>query len=373
MAAKQHFFLNLLLLIAVQTFSQITKGSKTIGYVNLGISTSAYTYQNAANPSYESNNYSVGLSFSGPFYMITNRLQMGLGLGFDLNKTANYRDFSSDLYSYYTNSFKLIPSITYFFTKNSKGFYANIGGEFNPVFTRIVNPKTTNQEGSESVNLYKAQLGLGYVKPINDNILLNYQLGYEKSSNFDVLSFIIYLNNFVPSIFAKKTDEPLTFIKPERSIVNGVFFTNYYASPTSNISVYGSFEKLKFKNNNLAFGYYGTAYFQKSVANYYSFRGGSKARYYIPMTKKWFIYPELGLGFDVSFGGIEKNSNIKLDFVRTVGFNYFITPFVALDANVNLNFNARNTEKFQPQQLNSTTSFNSSISLGVTYFIDKLF
>ena len=40
MTAKQHFFLYFFALIAVPTFAQITKGSKTIGSGNFGFRTS---------------------------------------------------------------------------------------------------------------------------------------------------------------------------------------------------------------------------------------------------------------------------------------------------------------------------------------------
>ena len=120
-------------------------------------------------------------------------------------------------------------------------------------------------------------------------------------------------------------------------------------------------------------GYYGGASFfiEPNSDDYYNFRGGAKARYYIQMSKKWYIYPELGLGFDATFDGGNKSDRLNLDFVKSVGFNYFVSPNVALDVNLDLGFRS-NKNEFNAQTQKSS-NFNSDLRIGVTYFIDKLF
>lgn len=86
MTTKQHFFLYFFLLIAVPTFTQITKGSKTIGSANLGYQSSTQTNINGANTTNERSYYSTGFNFDAPLYMVTNRLQLGLGLRVGFSK-----------------------------------------------------------------------------------------------------------------------------------------------------------------------------------------------------------------------------------------------------------------------------------------------
>jgi hypothetical protein len=87
------------------------------------------------------------------------------------------------------------------------------------------------------------------------------------------------------------------------------------------------------------------------------------------MSKHWFIYPELGLGFDFN----KSNGNTRVNFVlsKTIGFNYFLTKNVALDANIS--FGMYSDKPDDLQRNSSLTNVNSNLSFGVTYFIDKLF
>jgi hypothetical protein len=372
MTAKQHFFLYFFLIIAVPTFAQITKNSKTIGSANLGYESSSYLTSSSSNLIYESSNYSTGLNVSGPLYMVTNRLQLGLGFGVGFSKNDNY-EFNSNYYEFYTKSLVLTPEITYYFTKNNKGFYANVGGEYNPFSTKRVNKTSPNQETSESIYFYKARLGIGYIKPINDNVFLNYHLGYERSNIANSVDFSLGLSNFVPSFLGDKMEDTQQYIVAGRSIISGSFSAKYFDISDGKISILGSFERLKFRNTHFALGYYGSAFvsINPDRDDFYYFNGGTKARYYIQMSKKWFIYPELGLGLELTLDNTNKRNDLNLDFVKSVGFNYFVTPNIALDANIDLNFNMK--EDNNTPQISSSSNLNSSLRIGVTYFIDKLF
>lgn len=263
--------------------------------------------------------------------------------------------------------------MTYFFTKNNKGFYANVGGEYNPSSYKRIEIPRGSQDFSQSTYFYKARLGVGYTKPINDNVFLNYQLVYERSNIVNSVGLSIGLNNFVPSILGNKTEDSQDYIVTGRSIIDGSFSAKYFDTSDGSISILGSFERLKFRNTRFAFGYYGSAFvfILPNREDYYYFNGGTKARYYIQMSKKWFIYPELGLGLDLTLDKTNKRNSLNLDFVKSVGFNYFITPNIALDANVDLDF-SRNEENNTPQS-SSSSNLNSNLRFGVTYFIDKLF
>jgi hypothetical protein len=370
MIAKQHFFLYFFLIIVVPTFAQITKGSKSISSANLGYQFSSQTYASGSNAPYENSNYSTNLFVNSPYYMVSNRLQMGLGLGFGFQKNDNYES-GSQPEAYYAKSLTLSPDITYYFTKNSKGFYANIGGEYNPFEVKRVNKQSNITESTISDYFYRAHIGVGYLKPINDNVFFNYLLNYERSNIVNYVGLSAGFSNIVQSIFGKKSEETPQFIEAGRSIINGSFIARYYDFGEGSINIGGYFERLKFKNSNLAFGYYGggSVLILPDRDDTYVLSGGTKARYYIPMSKRWYIYPEIGLG--MSFNQSKSFTNFDFVLDKGVGVNYFITKNIALD--VNVAFGVRSNKTIDSQQSNKASNANGSINIGATYFIDKLF
>ncbi len=60
MTAKQHFFSYFFALIAVPTFAQITKGSKTIGSSNLGFQSNVRYYTSNTKMPNEYDEYALG-------------------------------------------------------------------------------------------------------------------------------------------------------------------------------------------------------------------------------------------------------------------------------------------------------------------------
>jgi outer membrane protein W len=375
MSAKQHFFLYFFLLIAVPTFTQITKGSKTISYANLGYRLNSQSSLSGTNINNEYTDYSIGLYVSGLSYMITNHLQVGLGFGLGYSKNNYSTDFNGNPIESSLNSYSLMPDLTYYFTKDNKGFYANIGGEYSSLFFKTKNKTLPNQEVSESRENFNVRIGLGYVKPINENVYLNYLVGFERSNIGNLfnntIGVSVGLRNFVPSILGDKTEDTPQYLESGRSIIDGYLNAQHVDFDNGLISFGGSFSRLKFKNNHFAFGYYGGFYINilPQKDDQYYVNGGTKARYYISISKRWFIYPELGLGLDLN----KSNGNIRVSFVlnKRVGFNYFLTKNVALDASISFEFYS---DKPDDLQRNSSTSYlNSNINFGVTYFIDKLF
>ncbi|NJN35689.1 MAG: porin family protein [Saprospiraceae bacterium] len=133
---------------------------------------------------------------------------------------------------------------------------------------------------------------------------------------------------------------------------------------------------MTFINEHFALGGYGSFFVN---ANNQSLSAGAIARYYIPISKRLFIYPNLGLGVSVNFfnfsdNGVKNKSNgFNLDFSRSVGFNYFLSRDLALDFNADLRFNnSSRTDEDNISTSSQVTSFDTNISFGVTYFVDKI-
>jgi Autotransporter beta-domain len=371
MSAKQHFFLYFFLLIAVPTFTQITKGSKTIGSANLGYQSSSQSYMSGNNTFDEYSSYSLGFYLDGPQFMLTNHLQLGLGFGLDISKNNFSTDNNGNKIYEHLNSFSLKPEMTYYF--NNK-FYANIGGAYTPLFYKETN-STDIEIFKRQTKGYTLKFGIGYLLPINEQVFLNGLAGIEYQNvgqiEYSLLGISVGLINFVPSIFGKKSEDTPQYLESGRSIIEGGLHIQYTYERGGSVSIGGAFSRLKFRNNHFAFGYYGGASLNilPNKNDFYYANLGTKARYYIPMSKHWFIYPELGLGFDFN----KSNGNTRVNFVltKTVGFNYFMTKNVALDANISFGINSIKPDDLQRNT--SITNFNSNINFGVTYFIDKLF
>jgi hypothetical protein len=371
MTTKQHFFLYFFLLIAVPTFTQITKGSKTIGSANLGYQSSSQTYSSGTNLSTEVGNYSLGLKIQGPLYMVSNHLQIGMGFGFDISKGNYSIDAKGEQIYEHLKSFSLMPDVTYYFYNR---FYANIGGAYRPLFYKETNSLNIESFSRVTKN-YNVKFGIGYLLPINEQVFLNGLAGIEYQNvgqtEYSLLSISVGLKNFVPSIFGKKLEDTPQYLESGRSIIDGGLHIQYTYERGGSVSIGGAFSRLKFRNNHLAFGYYGGASLNilPNKNDFYYANLGTKARYYIPMSKHWYIYPELGLGFDFN----KSNGNTRVNFVltKTVGFNYFMTKNVALDANISFGLNSMKPDDLQRNT--SLTNINSNINFGVIYFIDKLF
>jgi Autotransporter beta-domain len=259
MSAKQHFFLYFFLLIAVPTFSQITKGSKTIGSANLGYQSSSQTYSSGTNLTTEVGNYSLGLKIQGPLYMVSNHLQIGMGFGFGISKGNYSVDANGNQIYEHLKSFSLMPDVTYYF---NNGFYANVSGMYSPLFYKETNSKDI-EFFNRQTNDYTVKFGIGYLLPINEQVFINGLAGIEYQNvgktEYSLLGISVGLRNFVPSIFGKKSEDTPQYLESGRSIIEGGLYIQYTYERGGSVSIGGTFSRLKFRNNHFAFGYYGGA------------------------------------------------------------------------------------------------------------------
>jgi hypothetical protein len=372
MTAKQHFFLYFFLIIAVPTFAQITKNSKTIGSANLGFQSNVRYYTSNTRIPSEYDEYALGFGIRSPYYMVSDNLQVGLGLGFNSffeNSSPNMQIFRSIEVSFQ-------PEINYYFKKKMNGFYVNLGGKYGyyDEIRRGVTPP--NEPTAYKSSNYAYHVGVGVILPVNENIFMDGQVGYfnrELGRGFydNTVEINVGLKNFVPQIFGNKSKDSTQFIKAGRSIVSSRFFVRHSVQGNSYTLLNGFFERFKFKNNHFALGYYGGATIGvlPDRDDFYNFSVGTKARYYVPMFNRWYIYPELGLGLDFNTRNLALQ--VEIMFSKKVGFNYFITPYVAIDANIDFDFSFHKTESMQ--QKSKVSDSKLVFNLGVTYFIDKLF
>jgi hypothetical protein len=362
--------------MAIPLSAQIQKGAKTLQPSKIDFS--LRSSDGSANDSsfYNLGATTVFVSLYSPKYMVSNRLQLGVGVEATslkyVNKLARKEPVAvgaKDSFTISTGGINwknlvIVPQATYFFTKNNRGFYlsANIrylfGDDANAFYNSV---PTLRLSGAGT---------LGYILPINENIYWNVGLSYSNSSLNEAWTLGADLTNFVQQVFPKNTNEDAAYIRKGRLILDA------QAKVTTTTRTYDGYsywegnlnlQRLVFLNNQLAFGGYLNAATGRQSFNFLA--TGAKARYYIPISKRWYVYPDLNLGVSATWSWYGNFSLINLDFDKSVGFSYFITPNIAFNTNISLNFQ----REANGYNADNRASSRSIATLGLTYFVDKLF
>jgi hypothetical protein len=93
------------------------------------------------------------------------------------------------------------------------------------------------------------------------------------------------------------------------------------------------------------------------------------ARYYVPLTKRLYVYPQVGVVMrydNQSQGRYFGDNRFSVSYNTSVGFNYFVNQNVAYSLNFYLNSNNNVSEE------TNSDSFSTGVRLGIVYFIDKV-
>ncbi len=355
-------------ILSLTSTAQVQKGAKTIGS---GLFQLRFNSSATEDITKKRSDFSTDISLGRINVMLTDRLQVGSDIGFSFSNSKFTLTDSSQTKNFDVNiqraDISISPRIAYFFSKNRDFFVA-----FDSDLSLDILPD------ADFYSSFRATLG--YVKsfPENPSIFWNAQASYRFGGNNNrAASINLGMTHFIPALFAKSQETP-QYLTPGRSIISAGAAVEAYFSGQTSFLTNAYFQKLTFRNNQFAFGGYGGFSWQQS--NGIGISGGAVARYYIPISKRLFIYPNLGLGVSGNFNrysgnGIKsKSNNIYFDFNRSVGFNYFLSPDLALDFNVDLRFNndSRSDEGAILTNVQAT-SFNANVSFGVTYFVDKIF
>ena len=372
MMTKSTFFTALFLLTLFPVFSQIVKGSKTLNESSIGFANSKRT-DLVANS--DVSNIYIPLKIGVPDFMLLDKLQIGAPITLNYY-TRNQNNFTlNSETNTATFSFQVNPQATYFFPVKNGSFSMTVGAELSNEYRTIKTTPSTLPSASYSKFLYALNIGAGYVMPINENVFWKGKLDFSRSSEKEnTIALRVGLTNFVRHLSTPKEEATPQYLTQGKSILDAQlsFVHSDQLFYTNELRV--SFSQIKFMSNNFAFGGYGGYFYRLAEGSsegdkIHNILGGAKARYYIGISDKWFIYPELKLG--ASFYTSDVQNNLSLDFDKSVGFNYFITNNVALDVNFSLDFNNNNAKNTSRNF--SSHNFSSGINFGLTYFVGKIF
>jgi hypothetical protein len=385
---KKHYLLLVgLFVMPILFFAQDFKGLKSISG-NTAFSFGLYSNQRIKPLPYEYN--SVGLNLNSPFYgkFLTNRLFVGgessisirsdkrLGKIDTLQSQQNNKSFSTEI--------GLSPMVR---------FYLND----NPKFRIFLQSQATlglqirhNEWKSPSFNFSFTNTGfivddiyvsLGMNKPLDTHIYWESQLRYEIGKGNTNVSLSLGLQNFMPRVLPKKTEEGAPqYLAKGRSVFDafGSAYYSDYGSGTSSFGLNLNYFQAKFVTDKIAIGSnvnvnVGT-YLIDTINNVYSkadinFQLNPIARYYVPLTKRFYVYPQVGVVVrydNQSQGRYFGDNRFSVTYNTSVGFNYFVNQNVAYSLNFNLNKYNNVGDDI------SFSGFETGIRVGVVYFIDKV-
>jgi hypothetical protein len=368
-------------------FAQNFKGLKSIGG-DASLSFRTYNNEYLKPTSYEYN--SVGLSLNSPFYgkFLTNRLFVGgeSSVLFYVDKRFGRTDSlqsQQDSKSFNT-VIGLNPTVRFYLNDNAKfrvflQSQASLGLEISNF--KFKSSTSNFSFTSTDFEIGEIYVSLGMNKVLDTHIYWESQLRYKIRKGSTDVSLSLGLQNFMPRVLPKKTEEEAPqYLAKGRSVFDafGSAYYSDYGSGTSSFGLNLNYFQAKFVTDKIAIG--GNAnvnigtYLMDTINNVYSkaainFQLNPIARYYVPLTKRLYVYPQVGVVMrydNQSQGRYFADSRFSVSYNTSVGFNYFVNQNVAYSLNFNLN-----TFDNVSEETNSS-SFSTGVRLGVVYFIDKV-
>jgi hypothetical protein len=379
------YFTNILLFFLLSFSSiiqaQIAKGVKSIDGSGLNIAFRGRSFdQKNTGDAFRENLITHALSIGGFHYCINDKWQIGTGFSLTTNsdKTATTKpNVVEETRNTFSNYLIVSPAFRYYFLKKkNKTYFFEVGSNITYLRERTRFAPVIDESNSSDV--LANYLGIvGYLNPINDNVAWVNTLGYERGNTGSNTVFVnARLQNFITQLPLKKNgDAPPQLLSKNRSLFNGSADLRYYFDTDLKFTTALGYEQLRFIRDNVAIG--GYAYFshffftEREKFTYIS--TGVKARYFIPINQRWYIYPELGYGLSSQF---EKGHSFSGFVIRRVGVNYFINPNLAFEVNLDLSLsnNKWNSENgLNPPNISRSYDYSSFIHFGFNYFVDKVF
>jgi hypothetical protein len=224
-------------------------------------------------------------------------------------------------------------------------------------------------------------VSLGMNRSLDTHIYWESQLRYKIRKGITDINLSLGLQNFIPKVLPKKTEEGTPqYLAKGRSVFDASGDIRYseYGSGANSFGLSLNYFQAKFITDKIAIG--GNAnvnagtYLIDTTNNVYSkadinFRLNPIARYYVGLTKRLYVYPQIGIvaRYDnQSQGRYIGDNRFSVTYNTSVGFNYFVNRNVAYSLNFNMNAYNNVSED------SSYGGFSTGFHLGVVYFIDKV-
>jgi hypothetical protein len=370
---KPFSFFMLIASLSMPIFShaQLTKGTKMAN-------ATAYMYASlgndkSSNNSSKSNQEYLDLSTSLGYYMGKNWLVGGsVGTGFFYSDLANTGTGSVQTEQTRFNAFYNMGLFMRYYVKNTKkqGVFLLLKGDTYGVHDKInttINGVKTDNDGSNRTD-YSWNIGVGMHHKLNEEIAAEGTLRFGRSWGGDKhIELGIYPQMFVNKYKKKDSETPPQYIAKNRWLVNASL-SMIYNITSEELNVGLGTTSGKMLTDKWMVGSH--LNLSATTSAYKNLTAAPFVRYYIPLTHRFYIFPYLGAAFYYYGQKEDHDSGIRLD--RGVGYNYFLTPSIALSGIIDGDIRHYNS-------VSSNSTFNSSsyksksaqlaINLGINYFL----
>lgn len=361
---KHSYFFPVFTLLFLTTFcsAQLSKGTKTIG-LGGGISAS-FSKNEFPNSKSKSNTQSVRANTSVGYFLSEKWLlggSIGMGLSHSGSKTIDNVNNLKPSINNYQISYGLGAFARFYFKNTDKlgvFLFSNIDdyGNFNSI-KQVDNP--TNVSSKSNNNIFYWSAGAGMHKMLNEQLAAEAVLYYDDNKNLGISA---YLRNFIKTLDKTNEDTPPQYIAQNTWLVDANFNTGYnFSSKYFSIGIGGLGGKMV--TNRLMLG--SSFSMVLGSSSYKSINVSPFVRYYIPISHRLYVFPYIGSSIYSNKNAIGTNSHIS--FNRGVGYNYFLTKFIAVSGTIDADLSHDGRAQVDGESKNSGSRLN--INAGISYFL----
>ena len=363
-------FIHLTLIASLFTFNfsyaQLTKGTKSLG-IN-GNSEVYFSDSKSQDNANTLNNQSLNLRGSLGYFLGKN-WAVGGSLGFGL---GHYKRTSSGIntaqQTRFNGSYNIGSAARYYLKNTAKqGVFllaeaAYLGG--NNQDNSIENGINTSNSSSSDYHFWR--FGIGMHQMISEQIAAEGTLYYGRNYSGDnELQLSITPRVFFKTLDKKNAKEAPQYLAKNRWLLDGFLAINGNITRQQLYAYAGVTGGKMLTDRWLVgsnIGISANVYDQNSVS------AAPFVRYYIPLTRRLYIFPYLGATFSYAGKKEQSNSNIRLD--RGVGYHYFLTRSIALSGTIDGDLEHYTTVATTPQTIDyQSNSGRLGINMGVSYFL----
>jgi hypothetical protein len=275
-----------------------------------------------------------------------------------INSEANTQKYGGSEITRSSTQLGTLLGARFYFTNDKK---ANFYAQMESSFLRVSSTYDGRDEGQ--VSFLIPAFGLGTNIKINNTNAINFRLAYSRyfalgdnSGSVGLLTLGGGLESFLSSDYSE--DETIGLTDAGRNVVDGSLLLALVLGDNQTVtSLSLTPQYAHFVAKNVLLGLRMNVDIQDQRDARLSFQ--PSVRYYVPLSKRFFVYPSAGLSFrNFQQLSLAYTGDFKLNYEFGLGLSYFLRRNLALEANV-LNY-AIETDN---------TNFFAGLNVGLKYFI----
>ncbi|MBL7813495.1 MAG: hypothetical protein JNL70_00720 [Saprospiraceae bacterium] len=351
----------ILCLFSQNAHAQLVNGSKSLGlYGSVSASISRLESTNLQSTAIKAHYYSANQGITPSYAIFENNFLFGGEIGGSFSGFFNENVTQNQKWTHLYYSAKINSFVRYYVKNSSKvGYFVFADAAYwntleNHRFESSNINQKVNSSDFDNNDYFNWKVGFGGHKVLNKNFLAEAIIYYENNEN---IAFYAGLRHIYTAFDKKNTEAtPQYIVKSRWQIDASINAKNNHKTKDEAFGMYVFGGKML--NNHFMFGssisvgMYDFSHVLKYYINVSPF-----VRYYIPITNRFYAYPEIG------FSAMYNNKSYKsIGFQRNIGLQYFMTQNLALTCITTGYFNHYNSS-------DKRTAANANFQFGISYFV----